>query len=62
MRNPAAIGGYDACGRYALQALLASRAVNGLDPEVLDARTSADTAGDRDRTVGYATVVWSRAG
>lgn len=61
-QNPAAIGGYDACGRYALQVLLASKAVNGLDPEVLDARTSGDTAGDRDRTVGYAAVVWSRAG
>lgn len=59
MRDTAAIGGYDACGRYAIQALLASNAVNGMDPEVLDARTSADTAGERDRTVGYASVAWA---
>jgi AmmeMemoRadiSam system protein B len=55
-----AIGRWDACGRNAVCALLASSGIESLQPELLDARTSADTAGHPDRTVGYASIVWSR--
>jgi AmmeMemoRadiSam system protein B len=53
-----AIGHQDACGRHAVRALLCSSHIGALEPEVLDARTSADTAGGPDRTVGYTSIVW----
>lgn len=53
--DPAAIGDRDACGCRALRGLLDTVArhpgCGGM--ELLDLRSSGDTAGDRDRVVGY---------
>jgi AmmeMemoRadiSam system protein B len=43
----------DACGVFALQGLVAFAGERGLELELLDLRTSADTIGDPDRVVGY---------
>ena len=43
----------DACGVFALQGLVAFAGERGLDIELLDLRTSADTMGNQDRVVGY---------
>jgi AmmeMemoRadiSam system protein B len=52
-RRPERLGRYDACGVLALQGLLAAAKGRGLGVELLDLRTSADTAGGPDRVVGY---------
>lgn len=52
-KRPDRLGPYDACGVVALQGLLVAAADHGLDVELLDLRTSADTAGDPHRVVGY---------
>jgi len=45
---------YDsACGRVPVRGLLVSARRHGLRCELLDLRNSGDTAGDRDRVVGY---------
>jgi AmmeMemoRadiSam system protein B len=44
----------DACGAYPLRGLLDAARTRGLDVELLDLRNSGDTAGPRDRVVGYA--------
>lgn len=49
----AAIGDMDACGAYALRGALAFAAERGLGVQQLDLRSSGDTAGPRDRVVGY---------
>lgn len=51
--EPEAIGDRDACGAFALRGLLAWARESGLAAELLDLRTSADTAGDPARVVGY---------
>lgn len=51
------IGPYDACGAHPVRGLLLTCRRRGLLPEALDVRTSADTAGDPDRVVGYAALV-----
>ena len=43
----------DACGAYPLRGLLAVARRRGLRIERLDLRNSGDTAGDRERVVGY---------
>ncbi len=43
----------DACGAFCVNGLLASARARGLGCELLDLRNSGDTAGDRDRVVGY---------
>jgi len=48
-----AIGPDDACGAGAVRALLRWATLAGLHIELLDLRTSADTAGDPSRVVGY---------
>jgi AmmeMemoRadiSam system protein B len=48
-----AIGPYDACGAYAIRGLLDSARDAALAPELLDLRSSGDTAGGHDRVVGY---------
>jgi AmmeMemoRadiSam system protein B len=48
-----AIGPYDACGAYPVRGLLTAAARHGLGVELLDLRNSGDTAGSRDRVVGY---------
>jgi AmmeMemoRadiSam system protein B len=47
------LGPYDACGVVPLQGLLLAAVAHRLSVEPLDLRTSADTAGDPDRVVGY---------
>jgi MEMO1 family protein len=46
----------DACGVFALRGLLGWARRRGLSATVLDLRTSADTAGDPERVVGYPAV------
>ena len=47
------IGVRDACGVYALRGLVGWAAKEGLTPRLLHRCTSADTAGDPSRVVGY---------
>jgi AmmeMemoRadiSam system protein B len=51
--RPDLIGGRDACGSRPLRGLLVEAAHHRLHVEALDLRNSGDTAGDRDRVVGY---------
>lgn len=51
--DPDAIGPEDACGVFALRGLVEHARRRGLAIELLDLRTSADTAGDPRRVVGY---------
>ncbi len=48
-----AIGSHDACGHLAVRGMLIEAQHRGLDVTRLDLRNSGDTAGDRDRVVGY---------
>jgi AmmeMemoRadiSam system protein B len=50
---PDALGHNSACGRIAIQGLLRVAARHGLAVETVDLRNSGDTAGPRDRVVGY---------
>jgi len=52
-RNAAALGEEDACGIFALRGLVELARRKHLSIELLDLRTSADTAGDPERVVGY---------
>lgn len=45
-----------ACGAHALNGALLALERRGLRPQLLDLRNSGDTAGDRDRVVGYAAL------
>ena len=47
---------HEACGAAAINGALLAVRRHGLAPRVLDLRNSGDTAGDRDRVVGYAAV------
>lgn len=49
----AEIGPYDACGVFALRGLVEHVRRIGATIRLLDLRTSADTAGGRERVVGY---------
>lgn len=53
-----ALQGEQCCGAHALNGLLAVAARRGLEPYLLDLRNSGDTAGDRSRVVGYASVAF----
>ena len=46
--------GQQACGARPINGLLVAARRKGLVPELLDLRNSGDTAGDRNRVVGYA--------
>ncbi len=48
-----------ACGCYAVNGLLNAAAERGLKVRCLDLRNSGDTAGPRDRVVGYGAYVFS---
>jgi AmmeMemoRadiSam system protein B len=50
---PAELGPESACGRAPLGGLLRVARARGLRAETLDLRSSGDTAGGRDRVVGY---------
>ncbi|MCB9549239.1 MAG: AmmeMemoRadiSam system protein B [Myxococcales bacterium] len=47
------LDGYAACGHRPLAGLLATARRRGMAVETLDLRSSGDTAGDRQRVVGY---------
>ncbi|MBR0565262.1 AmmeMemoRadiSam system protein B [Azoarcus sp. L1K30] len=47
-----------ACGATPVNGLLRVAARHGLVPHLLDLRNSGDTAGDRDRVVGYASIAF----
>lgn len=47
----------DACGAYALRGLLVAARARGLNVQQVDLRNSGDTAGDRNRVVGYGAFV-----
>ncbi len=48
----------DACGRNPVNGLLLAARAHGLQPELLDLRNSGDTAGTRDRVVGYGAYIF----
>jgi AmmeMemoRadiSam system protein B len=52
-----AIAPSDACGAHPVRGLLAAAEQRQLDVQLIDLRTSGDTAGDRDRVVGYGAFV-----
>ena len=45
--------GEEACGAYALNGLLLTAKAHGMHVRTLDLRNSGDTAGDKQRVVGY---------
>ncbi len=53
MLAPDTIGNDQACGRYPVKGLLAAAKRRGLTVETLGLCNSGDTAGDKDRVVGY---------
>lgn len=58
-RQPERISDEDACGAAALRGLLTWATRHELGVELLDLRTSADTAGDPGRVVGYGAFAFS---
>jgi MEMO1 family protein len=52
-RRPGAVAVDGACGVFAVRGLLLAALRRRLDVRLLDLRTSGDTAGTRDRVVGY---------
>ncbi len=58
----AAIGYGDACGRNAVNGLLYLAKGRGLSAQTIDLRNSGDTAGGRDRVVGYGAYLLHEAG
>jgi hypothetical protein len=61
-RNPAALGGRDACGIFALRGLVELARRKDLQIDLLDLRTSGDTAGDPESVVGYGAFAIGRTG
>lgn len=61
-RDPSAIGTEDACGVHALRGVLEHARRSDLGVRMLDLRTSADTAGDPRRVVGYGAFALGAAG
>ncbi|WP_332674815.1 AmmeMemoRadiSam system protein B [Aromatoleum sp.] len=47
-----------ACGATPVNGLIQAASQQGLEPQLLDLRNSGDTAGDRARVVGYASVAF----
>ena len=56
--RPEDIGYQDACGRIPVGGLLLAARKQGLHGECVDLRNSGDTAGSRDRVVGYGGYVF----
>lgn len=56
--NPDAIGCDQACGRIPVKGLLTVARRRGLRVETVDLRNSGDTAGSKDRVVGYGSWVF----
>lgn len=57
--NPAAIDYHQACGRNPVNGLLLAARHHHLRVKTLDLRNSGDTAGGRDRVVGYGAYAFS---
>jgi AmmeMemoRadiSam system protein B len=57
--EPQRIEYHHACGRIPVQGLLVTARRRGLRARVIDVRNSGDTAGSRDRVVGYGAYVFS---
>ncbi|MEW5823533.1 MAG: AmmeMemoRadiSam system protein B [Pseudomonadota bacterium] len=53
------IGSLHACGNLAIRGLLRTAEARDMNAEVVDLRNSGDTAGPRDRVVGYAAVLFN---
>lgn len=56
--QPELLSSEQACGRNPIRGLLAVAARHGLQAETVDLRNSGDTAGSRDRVVGYGAYVF----
>lgn len=56
--QPEAIGFHDACGRLPVSGLLLEARKRGLHAATIDLRNSGDTAGSKDRVVGYGAYVF----
>jgi AmmeMemoRadiSam system protein B len=52
----------EACGAAPINGLLVAARSRGLRAELVDLRTSGDTAGDRDRVVGYGAFAFAEPG
>jgi AmmeMemoRadiSam system protein B/AmmeMemoRadiSam system protein A len=61
-RRPEGVGPDRACGVYAVRGLLVVAERKELDVRLLDLRTSGDTAGARDRVVGYGAFALAQDG
>ncbi|SFN21752.1 hypothetical protein SAMN05660284_00876 [Formivibrio citricus] len=61
LSNDGQISDDDACGAAPIRGLLYLARDLGLKAELLDYRNSGDTAGDKDRVVGYAAIAFSEA-
>ena len=59
--RPQDIGPTEACGAVAVNGLLGLAAQRGLRVRTLDLRNSGDTAGSRDRVVGYGAFAFEQA-
>ena len=57
--NPEAIDEHQACGRNPIRGLLLAAKHHNICPHRLDLRNSGDTAGTRDRVVGYGAWAFS---
>ncbi|MES9851510.1 MAG: AmmeMemoRadiSam system protein B [Candidatus Thiodiazotropha sp. L084R] len=57
--DPDSIRYEDACGRIPIQGLLLQAKKLGLQGEIIDLRNSGDTAGDKNRVVGYGAYAFS---
>lgn len=55
--DAASIGSGDACGAYPVRGFLLAARRHGLKTELVDLRNSGDTAGGKDRVVGYGAFV-----
>jgi len=51
-----------ACGGTPVNGLLVAARRHGLQPHLLDLRNSGDTAGDRNRVVGYCSIAFEETG
>ncbi len=56
--DPAGIGRHDACGRTPVGGILTMARRRGLEVSTVDLRNSGDTAGSKDRVVGYGSWVF----
>ena len=54
----AGLGPHEACGSAAINGALLAARRHGLAPRLLDLRNSGDSAGGRDRVVGYGAVAF----